>query len=196
MNILFSVLRYEWGSNHSFPNALLKPSGSGPGQRILTPLLLCPLVTRQLQCEVPCGVGNIVNSSLFINSSLSSLSSTSHAVHRGEPVQRGGGSGRGRGRGGGGRGGGRGHFIHPAIYGTTTWCFAPMGLRTIRKRVAANDPAVSAQPWWREGCGFVIWRELYQVPFKRRIFTEQWHHRPICAVRGCNAVPQRSVMKD
>ncbi len=39
--------------------------------------------SRQLQCEVPCGIGDVVNSSLFINSSLSSLSSTSHAVHGG-----------------------------------------------------------------------------------------------------------------
>ncbi len=38
--------------------------------------------SRQLQCEVPCGVGNVINSSLFINSSLSSLSSTSHAICR------------------------------------------------------------------------------------------------------------------
>ncbi len=36
--------------------------------------------SRQLQCEVPCGVSNAVNSSLFNNSSLSSLSSTSHAA--------------------------------------------------------------------------------------------------------------------
>ncbi len=51
-----------------------------------------------------------------------------------------GGSGRGRGSSGGrGRGGGwrrgeegRGHFIHLAIYCTTTWCFALKGLRTIR----------------------------------------------------------------
>ncbi len=39
--------------------------------------------SRQLQCEVPCSVGNVVNSSLFINSSLSSLSSTNHAVRGG-----------------------------------------------------------------------------------------------------------------
>ncbi len=39
--------------------------------------------SRQLQCEVPCGVSNVVNSSLFINSSLSSLSSTSHAICKG-----------------------------------------------------------------------------------------------------------------
>ncbi len=39
--------------------------------------------SRQLQCEVPCCVGNVINSSLFINSSLSSLSSTSHAVQWG-----------------------------------------------------------------------------------------------------------------
>ena len=36
----------------------------------------------QLQCEVPCSIGSVVNSSLFINSSLSSLSSTSYAVRR------------------------------------------------------------------------------------------------------------------
>ncbi len=36
--------------------------------------------SRQLQCEFPCSVRNVVNSSLFINSSLSSLSFTSHAV--------------------------------------------------------------------------------------------------------------------
>ncbi len=34
--------------------------------------------SRQLQCHDSCGVGNVINSSLFINSSLSSLSSTSH----------------------------------------------------------------------------------------------------------------------
>ncbi len=46
-----------------------------------------------------------------------------------------GGLGRGRGVGGSRGGlrveGGRGHFIHLAIYCTTTWCFAPKGLRTI-----------------------------------------------------------------
>ncbi len=36
--------------------------------------------SRQLQCEVPCSVGNVLNSSLFINSSLSSLPSTSHTA--------------------------------------------------------------------------------------------------------------------
>ena len=36
--------------------------------------------SRQLQCEVPCGVGNVINSSLFIKTSLSSLPSTSHAA--------------------------------------------------------------------------------------------------------------------
>ncbi len=64
--------------------------------------------SRQPQCEVPCSVGNVVNSSLFINSSLSSLSSTSHAVHGGSV---GGGSGHGgSGRRGGGVHGGREHF--------------------------------------------------------------------------------------
>ncbi len=78
--------------------------------------------SRQLQCEVPHGIGNVINSSLFINSSLSSLSSTRHAVCRG---------GSGRVRGVGEEGGGRGHFIPPATYCTTTWCFALKGLRTM-----------------------------------------------------------------
>ena len=39
--------------------------------------------------------------------------------------------GRGLGRGLGGGGGGRGHFIHPAIYCTTTLCFALKGLLTM-----------------------------------------------------------------
>ena len=65
--------------------------------------------SRQLQCNVPCSVGNFVNSSLFINSSLSSLSSTSHAI---------------QGRGGGPWEGGRGHFGPAVKYCTTTWCFA------------------------------------------------------------------------
>ncbi len=47
------------------------------------------LSSRQLQCEVPCGIGNVINPSLFINSSLSSLSSTSHAVHKGGPTSKG-----------------------------------------------------------------------------------------------------------
>ena len=55
----------------------------------------------------------VFNSSLFINSSLSSLSSTSHAVHGGVSGHRGGvwpyGGGLGRGRGGRG-GGGQGTF--------------------------------------------------------------------------------------
>ncbi len=39
--------------------------------------------SRQLQCKVPCSLGNVINSSLFINSSWSCLSSTSHAVFGG-----------------------------------------------------------------------------------------------------------------
>ncbi len=68
--------------------------------------------SRQLQCEVPCDVGIVINSSLFINSSLSSLSSTSHAVQggvfqlQGGPTVRGGlgqgGLGEGEGEGEGG----------------------------------------------------------------------------------------------
>ncbi len=43
--------------------------------------------SRQLQCEVPCSIGNVINSSLFINYSWSSLSSTSHtACYLGEGV--------------------------------------------------------------------------------------------------------------
>ncbi len=56
------------------------------------------------QCEVPCSVGNVVNSSLFINSS---LSSTSHAAC----CRQGGGSASGRGGlplAGGGPASGRG----------------------------------------------------------------------------------------
>ncbi len=65
--------------------------------------------SRQLQCEVPGGVGNVVNSSLFNNSSLSTLSSTSPAVQGG--VQPGGSLGGRRGVGGGGGGvGGQGTF--------------------------------------------------------------------------------------
>ncbi len=58
--------------------------------------------SRQLQCEVPCSIGNVINSSLFINSSLSSLSSTSHTVRGGPGGVWAGGSGHGGlGRGGG-----------------------------------------------------------------------------------------------
>ncbi len=68
--------------------------------------------SRQVQSEVPCGVGNVINSSLFITSSLSSLSSTSHAVWGG--LAGGGGSSGGRGvwqgEGLSGRGGGQATF--------------------------------------------------------------------------------------
>ncbi len=84
--------------------------------------------SRQLQCKVPCA-GNVINSSLFINSSLSSLSSTSHAVCRGGLAMGGFGYRGGR---GGGRGRGRGHFIYLAMYCTTTWYFALKGLRTMK----------------------------------------------------------------
>ncbi len=57
--------------------------------------------SRQLQCEVLCGVDNVINSSLFINSSLSSLSSTSYAIQRGggSCLWQGGGGSRERGQG-------------------------------------------------------------------------------------------------
>ncbi len=73
-----------------------------------------------------CNGVNVINSSLFINSSWSSLSSTSHAVFCRRGVWPGGvwpG-------GGSGQGGGRGHFGPAAIYCITTWCFALKGLRT------------------------------------------------------------------
>ncbi len=76
--------------------------------------------SRQLQCKVPCSVGNVINFSLFIHSSLSSLSSTSHAIHGGGVQVWGGGGGGGGGLGGGGEG--RGHFHPAAMYCTTTWC--------------------------------------------------------------------------
>ena len=64
-------------------------------------------VLKATAVRSPLPAGNV------IDSSLSSL-----------PSPRGGGSGRGE--------GGRGHFIQPAIYCTTTWCFALKGLRTTR----------------------------------------------------------------
>ncbi len=74
--------------------------------------------SRQLQCKVPCGVGNIVNASLFINSSLSSLFSTSHTAYC--PW-------------------GRGYFSPAAIYCTVTWCFAPKGLRTTMSQTLMSE---------------------------------------------------------
>ncbi len=77
----------------------------------------------------PLPAGNVVHSSL---SSLSSLRRGGPAGGKGS----GGGRGLGEGVGGGGGelgGGGRGHFIHPAIHCTTTWCFALKGLRTTTK---------------------------------------------------------------
>ena len=70
--------------------------------------------SRQLQCEVPCSVGHVVNSSL------SSLSSTSHALHRGGGLARGVGHGgfgwgRGLGRGRGVKGRGQETF-HPPCH--------------------------------------------------------------------------------
>ncbi len=62
-------------------------SGADPGNK--------KQCSRQLQCEVPCSVGNIVNSSLFINSSWSPLSSTSQAIFAGGGCLALGGSGHG-----------------------------------------------------------------------------------------------------
>ena len=49
----------------------------------------------------------------------------------------GGEGGLGKGKGFGGRG--RGHFHPPAIYCTTTWCFALKGLRT-KRALGPNHP--------------------------------------------------------
>ncbi len=102
--------------------------------------------SRQLQCEVPCSVGNVANSSLFINSFWSSLSSASHAVLGGGLAEGGvwpqgvwpWGGGVWQGEGGlAGRGGvpqgggGQGTFWSSYHYCITTWCFAPKGLRTL-----------------------------------------------------------------
>ncbi len=74
--------------------------------------------SAQDNCSAKSLAGNVADSSL------SSLSST------GGPGARGFG-GRGLERGTGAKGGGgRGHFIHLAIYCTTTWCFTLKGLRT------------------------------------------------------------------
>ncbi len=85
----------------------------------------CTCPTRssaQGNCSAKSLAGDVVNSSL---SSLSSL----WGVQWGEGGLVGGGGLAGG--GGGGGGGGRGHFIHPAIYCTTTWSFALKGLRTM-----------------------------------------------------------------
>ncbi len=79
-------------------------------------------VLKATAVRSPLPAGNVVDSSL---SSLSSLGGG--GVRQGE----------------GGWGGGGGHFIHPAIYCTITWCFALKGLRTItihsaRKRAESS----------------------------------------------------------
>ncbi len=76
---------------------------------LLGSLMIGTRSTAQGNCSAKSLAGNV------IDSSLSPLSSTSHAGWRGG-VQVG--------------GGGREHFIHLAMYCTTTWCFALKGLRT------------------------------------------------------------------
>ncbi len=56
-------------------------------------------------------------------------------------------SGGGGSRGGGAKGeGGRGHFIHLAIYCTTTWCFALKGLRTMSDTCQNKPPFPTTLP--------------------------------------------------
>ncbi len=69
--------------------------------------------SRQLQCEVP-----------YRPVMLSILPCPPCLLRKG--------GGLAGGVGSRGRGGGRGHFIQPAIYCTTTWCFTLKGLRTTR----------------------------------------------------------------
>ncbi len=91
--------------------------------------------SRQLQGEVPCA-GNVVNSSLFINSSLSSLSSTRHACcPQGGGLAAGGvGHGGGGGEGLGGRG--QGTFHRPCHLLHYHMVLRPWqkGLRTIKRK--------------------------------------------------------------
>ncbi len=95
--------------------------------------------SRQLQCKVPCGVGNVVHSSLFINSSLSSLSSTSCAVYRGwshlcgVPA-----SGKGGSTSGMGRGSGRGEEGQGTFQSSCHQLHYHMVLRP--KGTSHNDP--------------------------------------------------------
>ncbi len=112
------------------------------------PLLNKKQCSRQLQCQVPCGVGDDVNSSLFINSSLSSLSSTSHAVNGGGlwGVWLRGGGGQV-----GGSMGGRGHFGPAAIHCTLPHGASPQ--RDFAQLVArpgpwAPHPTTSQQKLW------------------------------------------------
>ncbi len=101
--------------------------------------------SRQLQCEVP--GGNVVNSSLFINSSLSSLSFTSHAIHggvlppaEGSCFRQGGGSCLRWGR------------FQSSCHNCTitnctiTWCFALKGLRTTRNCRRGQTGTIRTQP--------------------------------------------------
>ncbi len=99
-----------------------------------TTICLVPPRTRssaQGNCSAKSLAGNVTCSSLF---SLSSRGGGS----------RGGGSGQREEVGGGGwgyGGGCRGHFIHLAMYCTTTWCFALKGLRTINMRLSRAQTA-------------------------------------------------------
>ncbi len=157
--------------------------------------------SRQLQCKVPCGVGN-VNSALFINSSLSSLSSTSHAgpspqTPLGEPP---GGSGTGGGLGDGGLeggAGGRGHFIHPAIYCTATWCFALKGLRTMIEEITKRSRKFST-----ESASYVLFNlnigivldQRHKCTTEPKICTKSWSTESVArlfhAMPACRAFVQ------
>ncbi len=102
-----------------------------PAKHVLSPLEIRS--RAQGNCSAKSLAGNVADSSL---SSLSSRGGSRAGGSRG-------GLGAGGWGGGGGSGGeGRGHFIHLAIHCTTTWCFAPKGLRTINTPVVRSfvDP--------------------------------------------------------
>ncbi len=88
--------------------------------------------SAQGNCSAKSLAGNVVNSSL---SSLSSRRGSS------------------RGGGIGGRGRDRGHFIHLAIYCTTTWCFALKGLRTMRTVIVTICVFINVPSRREEGTG-------------------------------------------
>ncbi len=83
--------------------------------------------SAQGNCSAKSLAGNVTDSSLSSLYSAKEGSGGKGVWGRGF-----GGRGVGEGEGGAQGGGGRGHFIHLAIYCTTTWCIALKGLRTIR----------------------------------------------------------------
>ncbi len=82
----------------------------------------------------------------------------------------------GWGRGGDQGGGGRGHFIHLAMYCTTTWCFALKGLRTTKGAVM-----VSVGPPLEVGVNSLS----HEVP-SLRVWPDQPRDCVLCSVNNCS----------